>query len=84
MTLPDYLKDERWLNTAQVAELISVTPRTIKAWRELKEGPPYSRMRDSDRSPVRYQAKLVIEWMESRRVDFAIHYTQKPKKKKRA
>lgn len=47
----------------QVAELLKVHPGTLENWRVRGEGPPFVKLGNSRRSPVRYPRKAVEDWI---------------------
>ena len=56
--------DPRWLNEKQVAEVTGLAVQTLRNWRQLRKGFPYSKVGRS----VRYAIDDVTRFIESRRV----------------
>jgi len=53
----------RLLTTVQLAEQFGLTTNTLRVWRLNGEGPPFYKLGDAKRSPVRYDADKVAEWL---------------------
>jgi excisionase family DNA binding protein len=53
------------LTTGEVAELLSVTTRTLKRWRAAKEGPNYYRIGGR----IYYREAAVQEWIDAQAVN---------------
>lgn len=51
------------LTTAQLAELLGVTPQTVRAWRAEGEGPPYFYLTSRT---IRYRREEVDRWLSTR------------------
>jgi excisionase family DNA binding protein len=47
----------------EVADLLKVSPGTLENWRYRGEGPPFVKLGNKRRSPVRYPRKGVDDWM---------------------
>ena len=58
-----YLSIERYLDTAGVAEMLSVAPETVKRWRAEGGGPPFARV---SHKCVRYAVSEVMAWMRQK------------------
>lgn len=50
-----------WLTTEQVAKMIGLSVSALEKWRRQGRGPAFKRV---SRRCVRYDAKVVAEWME--------------------
>ena len=55
----DEKMDKRFLTTEEVAERLSITPRTVHRWRAERCGPPYARFGKS----VRYDVDELEKWI---------------------
>jgi excisionase family DNA binding protein len=51
------------LTPEEVAELLKVHPGTLENWRVRGEGPPFVKLGNKRRSPVRYRRKDVDDWI---------------------
>lgn len=51
-----------WLTPAQAAQLLGVTPRTLRAWRQQCKGPDYRQ--DGERGRVLYSNKSVMNYLQ--------------------
>ena len=51
------------LTPEQVAEMLQVHPGTLENWRVRGEGPPFVKLGNKRRSPVRYRRKDVEDWI---------------------
>jgi excisionase family DNA binding protein len=56
---------EALLNDIEAARLLSLSSRTLQAWRLKGGGPPFVRLGRA----VRYQRAALAKWMESNTVD---------------
>lgn len=61
---PIDLRDEAIYSAQVLAELLSVSLRTLERWRKTRVGPPYSRLPNGT---VRYKGMDVNEWFEKRK-----------------
>jgi excisionase family DNA binding protein len=52
-----------WLTTEQVAKMLGLSVSALEKWRRDGRGPAFRRL---SRRCVRYDARVVSEWMESR------------------
>ena len=52
----------KWLNTAQVAEIIGVPKRTLEGWRQKGTGPAWKRFPNR---AVMYRLDKLEEWTET-------------------
>jgi predicted DNA-binding transcriptional regulator AlpA len=51
------------LTPEQVAEMLQVHPGTLENWRVRGEGPPFVKLGNKRRSPVRYRRQDVEDWI---------------------
>ncbi|WP_454891919.1 helix-turn-helix transcriptional regulator [Alloscardovia omnicolens] len=51
-----------WLTPVQTAQLLGVTPRTLRAWRQQCKGPDYRQ--DGERGRVLYSNKSVMNYLQ--------------------
>lgn len=60
-----------WIKGDEVAELLGVSPNTVRSWRLRRVGPPLYRIGGA----VRYDRGEVLTWLQSRhqRGDGAVH-----------
>ena len=56
---------ERYVNDVEAAEIISVSPQTLRNWRYLGRGPAYSKRG----SLIRYKIQDLLDYMEKSRID---------------
>ncbi len=54
----------KFLNENQLAEMLSMSVKTLRKWRLFGQGPPFHRFQSS----VRYSATEVQEWIDGNRV----------------
>jgi len=54
------------LTPQQVADLLQVKTDTLEAWRGKRIGPPWLKLGDSKRSPVRYRRADVEAFLKAR------------------
>jgi predicted DNA-binding transcriptional regulator AlpA len=59
------IEDAQLLNDKSVAQLLCVSPGTLKSWRHRKQGPPYIRLGKS----TRYRRTAVVAWLAQQEVD---------------
>jgi predicted DNA-binding transcriptional regulator AlpA len=57
--------EQRWINEKQVSEVTGIAVQTLRNWRQLRRGFPYSKVGRA----VRYAVQDVMEFMEARRVN---------------
>jgi len=58
------------LNTVEAAAFLGVSEQTLHNWRSTKKqgAPPYLKLSDGPRGPVRYLVSDLHEYMESKRI----------------
>jgi hypothetical protein len=56
---------EPLLTEKQAAELLNVPASTLKYWRDCGDGPAYYKLGTGRRSPVRYDAAVLEEWLRA-------------------
>jgi predicted DNA-binding transcriptional regulator AlpA len=59
MSIKNFEDPEALLMEDQAARLLSVSPRTLQAWRSEDRGPPYVRVGRS----VRYVYAVLLQWI---------------------
>lgn len=59
------MRDEWYINTSQLAELLSLKPQTLRNWRCSGRGPQYIRF-GGPRGRILYRASDVDEWLKAR------------------
>jgi predicted DNA-binding transcriptional regulator AlpA len=59
------IDDAQLLNDKSVAQLLCVSPGTLKSWRHRKQGPPFIRLGKS----TRYRRSAVVAWLTAQEVD---------------
>jgi excisionase family DNA binding protein len=62
MTIAADDPDDVALTEDEVAEILSVSVRTLQFWRTHRDGPPFMRFGRL----VRYSKRALIEWMKSK------------------
>jgi excisionase family DNA binding protein len=65
-TVDPSTEDAALLTTAEVAELLKVSPRTLKQWRHEQRGPKYYVLGPR---AVRYKRADLIRWQQRFRID---------------
>lgn len=60
----EFRNPDTLMNEVQAADFLSVSPRTLQAWRVRGGGPAFIRARRS----VRYRFGDIVEWINQRRV----------------
>lgn len=56
------------VSSAEAAQMLGISPRTLANWRVQGRGPAYVRI-GKNRSPVLYRVGDVESWLESRLID---------------
>jgi len=58
------------LNTIEAAAFLGVSPQTLHNWRFIKKqgAPPYLKLSDGPRGPVRYRVEDLVAYQNSRRI----------------
>ena len=58
------------LDTNEAAEFLGVSPQTLHNWRSTKKPgtPPYLKLSDGPRGPVRYRIEDLLAYQSSRRI----------------
>ena len=84
MTLPNSLKDDRFINASEVGRYLGVDRGTLSRWRSVGVGPAWIKWGPEKRAAVRYNVRLLELWIKAQETGPAIHYNQKPAKEKRA
>jgi hypothetical protein len=56
---------EPLLTEKQAAELLNIPASTLKYWRDCGDGPAYYKLGTGMRSPVRYDAAVLEEWLRA-------------------
>lgn len=69
---------EQFLNTADAAKLLQLSPRTLERMRVEGGGPPFFKAGPGKRSRVLYQRSDVIEWLSLRSFDNTSQYDNSP------
>ena len=77
-------KDDRFINASQVGDRLGVDRGTLARWRSVGVGPRWIKWGPEKRAAVRYSVRLLKLWIEAQETGPAIHYNQKPVKKRRA
>lgn len=54
-----FIIPEKWLSTSEVAEMLSVTSRTVEHWRNIDKGPTYVKLGGS----IKYREEDVLAWL---------------------
>jgi len=57
------------LQVEEVAAYLGVAPSTTEKWRAAGDGPPWFRLHNGPKSPVRYRVDKVREWLDARQTD---------------
>ena len=57
--------EDRYVSDIEAAQILSASPQTLRNWRHLRKGPPYSKRGRM----VRYLVRDLLDFMESGRVD---------------
>ena len=52
------------LTVEQIAEMLQLTPNTIYEKVERNELPGAFRLGDSDKAPIRFSKRIIMEWIE--------------------
>jgi hypothetical protein len=69
---------ERLLKTLGIAELLDVSPVTVKRWRAIGWGPPWIRLR-GERGGIRYPESEYEKWVaENSNRSLADEYAKRP------
>jgi predicted DNA-binding transcriptional regulator AlpA len=69
---------ERLLKTLGIAELLGVSPVTVKRWRAIGWGPPWIRLR-GERGAIRYAESEYKKWVaENSNRSLADEYAKRP------
>jgi hypothetical protein len=55
------LRDEEIYSPDVLSTILDVSTKTLEKWRNIKAGPPYSRLPNGR---IRYKGMDVIEWLE--------------------
>lgn len=55
-----------YLTPKEVAAMLKVSTDTLEGWRSKRTGPPWTRLGDGDRSPVRYRREDVEAYLKAR------------------
>ncbi len=56
------------VSSAEAAQILGISPRTLANWRVQGRGPAYVRI-GKNRSPILYRAGGIESWLESRLID---------------
>ena len=51
-----------WLTSKELAERWRLTEQVLRRWRHKKQGPPFTKLGDNDKSPVRYALADIEKW----------------------
>lgn len=62
-TLLGFLRDDA-IGEGEVARLLGVSVRTLQAWRQVGDGPPYFKLTRSARGRVRYSRSQVLAYRD--------------------
>lgn len=54
------------LTPKETAEMLRVSTDTLEAWRAKRKGPPWTKLGDGGRSPVRYRRADVEAYLQAR------------------
>ena len=57
-----------YMDEYALAEHLGLTRSTLQRWRREGIGPPFAKLAEGTRSPVRYSKRQVREWLEARTV----------------
>lgn len=56
------------LTIQQAAELLQVSVGAMNTWRQKGTGPPFHRLGDGPKAPIRYDPGDIAAWLEARKV----------------
>lgn len=56
------------LMPAEVGAYLRKSRHSLESWRRRDEGPPFTRLGDGPRAPIRYPAGALREWLAARTV----------------
>ena len=54
------------LTPKEAAEMLKVSPDTLEGWRAKRTGPPWTKLGDGKRSPVRYRRSDLEAYLKAR------------------
>jgi hypothetical protein len=57
--------EDRYVNDVEAAKILSVSPQSMRNWRHMRKGPPYTKRGRM----VRYLVRDLLDFMESGRID---------------
>jgi hypothetical protein len=57
--------EDRYVNDVEAAKILSVSPQSMRNWRCMRKGPPYSKCGRM----VRYLVRDLLDFMEFGRID---------------
>ena len=60
------MSEENYLNTKQAAEYLRCSPAWLEIGRANSYGPPFIRLSEGKRAPIRYRQSALDAWMLSR------------------
>ncbi len=57
--------EDRYVSDVEAAQILSASPQTLRNWRHMQKGPPYTKRGRM----VRYLVRDLLNFMESGRID---------------
>ena len=57
--------EDRYVNDVEAARILSASPQTLRNWRHMRKGPPYTKRGRM----VRYSLKLLMLYMKEGNID---------------
>lgn len=62
------MTDPKLLDQKQLAFRWGMNPRTLENWRQQKKGPPFFKLHDGPKAPVRYRLEDIEEYERAKGV----------------